>query len=138
MSLVTKLIAAACLVALAALYCVVAIGVLIGAARAQPVSSDWWSTPAVRACCSDADAVYADDWTLLPDGSVRAVVTGGGPRNHSWAPVGRAYIVPPNKILREPGNPTGRALLFLTPPSNAHVFGKNSLDLWCFAMGPLI
>lgn len=103
-----------------ALACLLA---LVSIARAQ---TSWWQTDAVRACCSEADAVYADDWTILPDGSVRATVTGGGPRNHAWAPVGRAYEVPADKILREPGNPTGRPLLFLR---------RYDLGLYCFAMG---
>jgi len=95
----------------------------IGAARAD---AGFWNTPAVRACCSEADAVYADEWTVRPDGSVLATVTGGGPRNHAWAPIGRIYEVPADRILREPGNPTGRPLLFLNAAS---------LNLYCFAMG---
>ena len=103
------------------------IGVLLamGFARAES-GSGWWQTDAVRRCCSEADAVYADTWEILPDGNVRATVTGGGPRNHAWAPLGRVYEVPADKIIREPGNPTGRPMLFLSP---------SSLNLWCFAMG---
>lgn len=89
----------------------------------------WWQTPAVRACCSESDAVYADVWQIMPDGSIRATVTGGGPRSHAWAPVGKVYEIPADKILREPGNPTGRALLFIR---------QGDLHLYCFAMGPLI
>lgn len=103
------------------------IGVLLamGFARAES-GSGWWQTDAVRRCCSEADAVYADTWEILPDGSVRATVTGNGPRNHAWAPLGRVYEVPADRIIREPGNPTGRPMLFLSP---------SSLNLWCFAMG---
>lgn len=92
------------------------------AARAQ---ASWWSTPAVRACCSDADAVYADEWRIEGD-KIFATVTGGGPRGHAWAPIGRVYEIPADKVLREPGNPTGRPLLFLN---------ASSLNLYCFAMG---
>jgi len=95
----------------------------IASARAD---AGFWNIPAVRACCSEADAVYADEWTIRPDGSVLATVTGGGPRNHAWAPLGRIYEVPADRILREPGNPTGRPLLFLNAAS---------LNLYCFAMG---
>jgi hypothetical protein len=101
---------------------------LIWVARAKADAS-FWNTPAVRACCSEADAVYADEWTIRPDGSILATVTGGGPRGHKWAPLGRIYEVPADKILREPGNPTGRPLLFLN---------AGSLTLYCFALGPLI
>ena len=96
---------------------------LVGRARAE---SDFWNTPAVRACCSEADAVFADEWSILPDGRIMAKVTGGGPRNHAWAPIGRIYEVPADRILKEPGNPTGRPLLFLNAAS---------LHLYCFAMG---
>ena len=89
----------------------------------------YWDDPRIRACCSEADAVYADDWRVLPDGSVNAVVTGGGPRNHAWAPIGREYHVPPGQVVDVPGNPTGRPLLFLAP---------HSLSLYCIALGPLI
>ena len=96
---------------------------VLGRARAD---ASFWNIPAVRACCSEADAVYADDWRVLPDGSVSATVTGGGPRNHAWAPIGKVYIIPADKILKEPGNPTGRPLLFIN---------ASSLYLYCFAMG---
>lgn len=109
----------------AALSCAVVIASM-ALARAESGAGSWWQTDAVRRCCSEADAVYADDWTILPDGRVRATVTGGGPRNHAWAPIGRIYEVPTDRILREPGNPTGRPLLFIS---------ATSLNLYCFAMG---
>jgi hypothetical protein len=90
--------------------------------------SSYWSEPRIRACCSVADAVYADDWRVLPDGSVLARVTGGGPRNHEWAPIGREYVVPAERVVDVPGNPTGRPLLFISP---------GTLGLFCFAMGVL-
>ncbi len=104
--------------------CVGALGMLM--ARSEENPGYWWQLQAVRACCSDADAVYADDWQIMPDGSVRATVTGGGPRNHAWAPIGKTYEVPADKILREPGNPTGRPLLFIR---------MGDLHLYCFALG---
>lgn len=91
-------------------------------------SSDYWADPRIRVCCSEADALYADDWRVLPDGSVLARVTGGGPRNHEWAPIGREYIVPPERVVDVPGNPTGRPLLFIS---------RGTLGLFCFAMGPM-
>jgi hypothetical protein len=93
------------------------------------LSESWWDTPQVRACCSQADAVWADRWTIEGD-TIRATVTGGGPREHEWAPIGREYIVPRDKWLDLPGNPTGRPMLFINPHHQDHVF--------CFAMGPLI
>lgn len=90
----------------------------------------WWQRDKVRACCSLGDAVWADVWEMLPDGRIRATVTGGGPQNHEWAPVGREYVVEPLKHLDEPGNPTGRPMLFLNPRDLDRVF--------CFALGPMI
>lgn len=102
---------------------------MIGFAFGQGHSNaDYWNDPRIRVCCSQADAVYADDWRVLPDGSVLARVTGGGPRNHDWAPIGREYIVPPERVVDVPGNPTGRPLLFISP---------GTLGLYCFALGPL-
>jgi hypothetical protein len=102
----------------------------IAFARAESRSGEWWSRDKVRACCSAADAVFADVWTVEADGSIRATVTAGGPANHAWAPIGREYVIPRAKILDEPGNPTGRPILFLAPWDLAHVY--------CFALGPMI
>jgi hypothetical protein len=98
-------------------------------ASAFAQAAKYWNDPRIQQCCSEADAVYADDWRVLPDGSVIAVVTGGGPRNHAWAPIGKEYHVPAGQVVDVPGNPTGRPLLFLAP---------HSLSLYCFALGPLI
>lgn len=103
--------------------------VLLARTNAQENPASWWNTPEVRACCSQADAVWADRWTIEGD-TIRATVTGGGPREHAWAPVGREYVIPKAKWLDKPGNPTGRAMLFLNPRNLDHVF--------CFALGPLI
>ena len=89
----------------------------------------WWNTPEVRACCSEADAVYADRWQANPDGSIIATVTGGGPRDHAWAPIGREYVIPADRVISVPGNPTGRAILFVRPWD---------LSPLCFAYGPMI
>lgn len=93
-------------------------------AKAQ--TNSFWDRPAVRACCSEADAVFADDWQVQADGSVRAQVTAPGLRT-PWAPVGRFYDIPAARVLSEPGNPTGRPLLFLN---------QYNLDyVYCFAKG---
>jgi hypothetical protein len=101
--------------------------VSLAAAQAEN-NGGYFNDPRIRSCCSEADAVYADEWIIQPDGSVLATVTGGGPRDHQWAPIGRVYHVPAEKVVDVPGNPTGRPLLFLAP---------HSLNLYCFALGPL-
>lgn len=99
------------------------LGVLFAMSRAKAQES-WWQKPDVARCCGEADAVYADDWRINPDGTITATVTAPGPRT-PWAPIGRTYIVPADRIVKEPGNPLGRPLLFLTQLGH----------LYCFAMG---
>lgn len=114
------------------LFALGAVLLALSAVRAEdkPVGS-WWDTPEVRACCSAADAVIADIWSVQSDGSVIATVTDGTTQTSSWAQnvIGRTYVVPADKVIRTPGNPTGRALLFVHPVTHG---------LYCFAMGPLI
>lgn len=104
------------------------IGVLIAGGIVARAEGAWWNNPVVRACCSDADALYADEWQSA-GADVIAKVTGGGPRDHAWAPIGRVYHIPASKVKSEPGNPTGHALLFVSPAS---------LEPYCFFSGPLI
>ena len=97
------------------------------AARSEELPGDWWSRPGVRSCCSLADAVYADEWKIDKEtGNLLAMVTGGGPRNHLWAPIGRVYVIPADKLKNEPGNPTGHGVLFLVP---------STLEVICFLPG---
>ena len=91
-----------------------AILALATCARAAGGDGDWWQREGVRSCCSTGDAVWADDWHV--DGQDAIVtVTGSGPRDHAWAPIGREYRVPMTAIRNEPGNPTGHGILFLNP-----------------------
>ncbi len=104
----------------------------LSAVRAQDKpDGSWWATPEVRACCSAADAVIADIWAVQPDGSVIATVTDGTTHTAGWAQnvIGKTYHVPVEKVLTIPGNPTGRALLFVHPVTHG---------LYCFAPGPMI
>jgi hypothetical protein len=113
----------------------IAAGVLLFATTTwgqdKPASSPWWQLPEVRACCSQADAVIADVWRVQPDGSVLATVTEGTSHTAAWAQnvIGKTFLVPADRVLNIPGNPMGRALLFIGPTSH-HVF--------CFALGPMI
>lgn len=104
--------------------CLMALAVFLGILAGAYAQGSWWSQPDVARCCGEADAVYADDWKINPDGTVTATVTAPGPRT-PWAPIGRTYNVTPDRIIKEPGNPLGRPLLFLTPDGN----------LYCFALG---
>lgn len=97
----------------------------LGILYAMAQSGSWWQTDDVRRCCGEADAVYADSWTMNPDGTITATVTAPGPRT-PWAPIGRTYIVPVDRFIKEPGNPLGRALLFLTPSGHLYCFAKGA------------
>ena len=112
------------------------LAVVVQAFAGQTLAQDkpngsWWALPEIRACCSAADAVIADIWSVQPDGSVIATVTDGTTQTASWAQnvIGRTYHVPADKVLTVSGNPTGRALLFVHPTTH---------NLYCFAPGPMI
>lgn len=91
---------------------------LVWAAKAEDGPGDFWQRPAIRACCSQADAIYAEMWWWRREKNlVEVEVTGTGPRNHKWAEelIGKRFFLREDQIRREPGNPTGRALLFINP-----------------------
>jgi hypothetical protein len=95
--------------------------------------SDWWNSlrrtnpDGTRvSCCAEYDAVYADVWHLTANNMIEVTVTGRGPRNHAWAPIGKKYLVPSYFLVDGNGNKTGHALLFLNP---------NSLEPICFIPG---
>ena len=66
-------------------------------------------------CCAEHDALYADQWRADENGNLVVVVTGAGPRNHWWAPIGREYLIEDYKTIKHSGNPTGHSLLFVSP-----------------------
>ncbi|MFA7279833.1 MAG: hypothetical protein WC100_07035 [Sterolibacterium sp.] len=99
----------------------------------QASAQSFWAVPRIRACCSDADAVYADDFRPLAGGMIRVKVTGRGPRNHAWAPLGRVYIIKADKQVHEAGSYKDRpphSLLFLNPANLDYVH--------CFVVGQLV
>ncbi len=85
--------------------------------------SDWFenlnrfehSIGMMVSCCEEYDAVYADQWRVDELGQLFATVTGAGPRNHWWAPIGREYYISDYKIVWNRGNPTGHSILFVSP-----------------------
>ncbi len=103
--------------------------VTFGSLATVRAESDFWGNDVVRVCCDEADAVYADKWAFR-DGSIYATVTGGGPRNHSWAPVGATFRLEPAQVKTIKGNPTGHAILFLAGSASRNFKAR------CFIMGP--
>jgi len=73
-----------------------------------------------ESCCGEADAYWADEVHVEPDGNggqiVVAVITDtrdDAPLKRIHEDVGTRYVVPPNKITRKDGNPTGHVIIFL-------------------------
>lgn len=91
------------------------------------INDDFWQNQQIKKCCSEADALYADEWISIEKGGVRATVTGSGPLGHLWAPIGKNFDVDADKVITNTGgNPTGHALLFLN---------KTSFFVYCFVPG---
>ena len=67
-----------------------------------------------RNCCAEYDAVWAE-WVGTENGMYVVEITGGGPRDHEWAPIGRRYLVGQEFIVWNRGNPLGRPIMFLSP-----------------------
>jgi hypothetical protein len=71
-------------------------------------------------CCGEADAYWADQVEIRTDGEghqqIVAVITDDrddGPLRRIHEDIGKRYVVPPNKITRQDGNPTGHVVIFL-------------------------
>ena len=70
-------------------------------------------------CCGEADAYWADEQITETDEmgkqKVIAIITDerdDEPLKRLHEPVGKRYEVPPNKIVRKDGNPTGHFIIF--------------------------
>ena len=105
--------------------------IILATTDARPSSASangFWNNPIIRACCSEADAFYSDDYQIQPDGSVLAKVSGTTPYS-SWGKslIGKRFRVEHDKIRNVP-NPMGRGLLFIN---------RGGTPL-CFVTGALI
>ena len=66
-------------------------------------------------CCGEGDAYWADEANVDGD-KVIATITDDRedrPLGRSHVPMGTKYVIPPNKITRIDGNPTGHVIIFL-------------------------
>lgn len=113
----------------------VALFVITGAkvVRAETNDGSWWQNPIIQGCCSEADALYADEWEMLPNGDARVRVTGGGPRNHAWAErfMGQEFIIPKDKVKVIEGN-------FKDRPGRPILFMNSGGYIYCFIAGAMI
>ena len=68
-------------------------------------------------CCGEADAYYADSWSVDPTtGETIAIITDdreNGPLNRIPIPNGSRITVPKNKMKWDKGNPTGHGVIFI-------------------------
>jgi hypothetical protein len=66
-------------------------------------------------CCGEADAYWADG-VEVKDGLVLAIITDtrpDEPLGRAHVPVGTRFVVPPEKLKWDRGNPTGHIVIFL-------------------------
>jgi len=73
-----------------------------------------------ESCCGEADAYWADEVHVEQDETGRrrviAIITDDrddGPLKRIHEDIGTRYVVPPSKITRKDGNPTGHVVIFL-------------------------
>ena len=74
-------------------------------------------------CCGEADAYYADSYTVGPHGETIAIITDERPdtwtdgNGHNASrphiPVGTRVVIPDQKIKFDKGNPSGHGLVFI-------------------------
>jgi hypothetical protein len=86
-------------------------------------------------CCGEADAYWADKFEIGPHGETIAIITDDrddAPLMRSHEDIGRKYPVPPNKITRKDGNPTGHIVLFLGAVSWEN--GQRIRQVLCYVM----
>jgi hypothetical protein len=79
-------------------------------------------------CCGEADAYWADG-VEVKDGLVLAIITDtrpDEPLGRAHVPVGTRFVVPPEKLKWDRGNPTGHIVIFL-----------NAIDgtVYCYVTG---
>ena len=89
-------------------------------------------------CCGEGDAYWADAQTVEDDGHggkrVVATITDDrddAPLGRIHENVGTRYVIPPNKVTRVGGNPTGHVILFLAYPGSNPEVGSGRKVL-CF------
>jgi len=66
-------------------------------------------------CCGESDAYEADEAHVI-NGKIIAVITDtrdDKTLRRAHVPIGTRFVVPPNKITRVDGNPTGHIIIFL-------------------------
>jgi hypothetical protein len=79
-------------------------------------------------CCGEADAYWADG-VEIKDSQVIAIITDtrpDEPLGRAHVPVGTRFVVPPQKMKWDRGNPTGHIVIFLN---------NNDGSVYCYVTG---
>ena len=99
----------------------------------EVMAQDFWSRRVIRACCSQADAVFSDRWRF--SGNVAIVTVTHVGKQSSWASdqIGKTYRIPKSYFRWEP-NPTGSAILFIQPHNK---LPDGTYAVYCFVPGAL-
>ena len=101
--------------------------------NADPRISEWYRTlmqpdnPNVP-CCGEADAYWADEYHVNDKGELIVTITDtrpDEPLKRPHIPVGTKFIVPATKLTYRRGNPTGHAILFVSPTPVIYCFVQN-------------
>ena len=103
---------------------------IVGTANEDSAIGAWYANlmqpdnPSMS-CCGEGDAYWADE-VHYENGEMYAVITDDRPDEFRIGPdtvvkraheeTGTKYIIPPAKITRKDGNPTGHVILFLGAP----------------------
>jgi hypothetical protein len=79
-------------------------------------------------CCGEADAYWCDEMITVRDGKTFCRITDDRPDEPYRRPhraIGSDYEVTPNKLKYHRGNPTGRAIIFLSRGDYVYCFVQN-------------
>lgn len=102
--------------------------------NADPAIAEWYRSMRQPdnplPCCGEADAYWADD-TVVEGDKVFAVITDprpDAPLRRPHIPMGTRIEIPPNKMKRDGGNPTGHNVIFVNQAG----------AVFCFVTGTLL
>jgi hypothetical protein len=91
--------------------------------------------PEPKSCCGESDAYWADV-VHVEGGKTIATITDerdDDPLRRIHEEPGTRYIIPPNKIVDKPGNPTGHIVIFLGGITWDHTANRTRAVL-CFVL----
>jgi hypothetical protein len=103
--------------------------------NADPAVSKWFrdlkqpDNPYLS-CCGESDAYWADSFETGPNGELIAIITDtrdDEPLKRQHIPPGTRFVVPPNKVKFDGGNPTGHFVIFIGPGDQIYCYVTGTL-----------